>query len=101
MNIRLLNSHILPILIGVILGLELYTPSIAQAADFKLGKDLVKQNCFGSCHTNKFYSGPKSSMQSLTELRQQVKMCTQALGWNDAQIDAATAYINREFYQFK
>jgi hypothetical protein len=82
------------------LVLLLALPS-AQAADLSLGRDLVNQNCFNGCHETQFNSAPPSKVQSLAGLREQIKMCSHALGWQDAQVDAATAYINEQFYHLQ
>jgi hypothetical protein len=81
--------------------LALLALPVAQAADSNLGKDLVEQNCFGSCHETKFYDGSESAIRSLANLHKQVQMCGQAFDWDAAQVDAATAYINESFYHLQ
>jgi mono/diheme cytochrome c family protein len=64
-------------------------------------KALVEGNCV-SCHGPEVYTRADRRVQSLPALGKQVRMCEQNLGlrWFDDQIDAVTAYLNDQYYQF-
>jgi len=73
-----------------------------QAADIKNGKKLQKKNCM-SCHDDGMYTREDRFIKKLSSLRGQVQRCESTLGlkWFDEEIDDVTAYLNKQFYNFK
>lgn len=78
------------------------------AADLERGKELHQENCM-SCHDsimggngNQIYTRPNRQIQSLSELRHQVKRCKTSLEepWPDDQIEDVVVYLNKNFYKF-
>lgn len=74
----------------------------AYADDTVNAQALVEQNCT-SCHGPEVYTRSDRRVDSLDALHGQVRMCEQNLGltWFDDQVDAVTALLNREYYQFE
>ena len=74
----------------------------AQADDGVDAKALFEQNCT-SCHGSEVYTREDRRINSLDALHGQVRMCEQNLGltWFDDQVDAVTALLNREYYNFE
>ena len=74
----------------------------AVAADPARGKSLVDANCY-RCHDTSVYTRPDRRVTSLDGLKKQVRRCELSLGlkWFDEDINAATGYLNQEFYHFK
>ena len=79
-----------------------------HAADLERGKELHQENCM-SCHDsimggngNQIYTRPNRHINSLSELRHQVKRCKTSLEepWPDDQINDVVAYLNKNFYKF-
>jgi CxxC motif-containing protein (DUF1111 family) len=73
-----------------------------QAADIKNGKKLQQKNCM-SCHDDGMYTREDRFIKKLSSLRGQVQRCESTLGltWFDEEIDDVTAYLNKQFYNFK
>ena len=73
-----------------------------QAADIKNGKKLQQKNCM-SCHDDGMYTREDRFIKKLSSLRSQVQRCESTLGltWFDEEIDDVTAYLNKQFYNFK
>jgi mono/diheme cytochrome c family protein len=80
----------------------LLAAGINSAAAEDEGKALVDDNCY-SCHGNEVYTRADRKVKSLVGLHKQVQRCELALGlgWFDDQIDASSAYLNKDFYRFK
>lgn len=89
-----------------LLSLALVTLAVAgmnaQADDTVDAKALFDQNCT-SCHGSEVYTREDRRINSLDALHGQVRMCEQNLGltWFDDQVDAVTALLNREYYNFE
>ena len=73
-----------------------------QAEDIEAGKILVDTNC-QHCHGSEVYSRSDRKVQSLPQLKTQVRRCELSLGlkWFDDEIDNTAAYLNHDFYKFK
>ncbi len=74
----------------------------AQADETVDANALFDKNCT-SCHGSEVYTREDRRINSLDALHGQVRMCEQNLGltWFDDQVDAVTALLNREYYNFE
>lgn len=73
----------------------------AQATDAAADAHaLHEQNCV-KCHGPDIYTRPDRKVTSYDGLGRQVRRCETALGlrWFDEEIDAVTAYLNRDYYR--
>lgn len=91
------------------LGICLSCITNAHAADLKLGKQLVEENCI-KCHADAvggdgsgIYTRKNHVVDSLAALRKQVHRCKTSLGvsWPADQINDVVAYLNKTYYKFK
>ena len=89
----------LPVTLALFLSIAATT---TQAADIKNGKKLQQKNCM-SCHDDGMYTREDRFIKKLSSLRSQVQRCESTLGltWFDEEIDDVTAYLNKQFYNFK
>jgi cytochrome c553 len=73
---------------------------VLQADD--AGKALVDSKCT-SCHGDAVYTRENRRVTTLDGLRKQVRRCELSLGlkWFDNDIDAVTAYLNKNYYHFE
>jgi mono/diheme cytochrome c family protein len=97
------------ILTALGLSIGLSCVASANAADIKLGKQLVQENCI-KCHADivggdgsKIYTRPNHRVDSLAALNKQVHRCKTSLGvsWPEDQIADVVAYLNKTYYKFK
>lgn len=63
---------------------------------------LYETNCT-SCHGTEVYTRADHKVQSLDQLKSQVRMCEQNLGlkWFDDEVNAVAKLLNKEYYQFE
>ncbi|MDH3872203.1 MAG: cytochrome c [Gammaproteobacteria bacterium] len=82
------------------LFLLLAASPVLQATD--AGKTLVDSNCT-SCHGDAMYTRENRRITTLGGLKKQVRRCELSLGlkWFDADINAATTYLNKNYYHFE
>ena len=74
---------------------------LAQAADAERGKKLVTENCV-ACHDDSVYTRKQRRVNSLDDLKKQVKRCefNLDLAWFDEDISAVVSYLNSTYYRF-
>ncbi len=82
------------------MGLML-SPS-SQAADMVHGEKLFKESCT-TCHGAEMFSRKNRKVNDPSGLKTMVQACATnlSLSWFEDDVDAVTAYMNREFYTFK
>ncbi len=89
----------------VVLRVVMMAGVVAAAAALPLAAEeaeqLLAEQC-SRCHGSETYSRPERRMNSLAELRTQVRNCELMLGlsWFDPEIDTVTAHLNRRYYHF-
>lgn len=90
----------MPFVFGLIASLHAVA-AFAEPAAEDVGKQLHAEHCTG-CHNIAAYTAPGRRVQSYAGLQTQVRACEQNLGlrWFDEDVDAVTAWLNREFYRF-
>lgn len=61
----------------------------------------VASKCSG-CHGANIYTRPNRRVQSLVQLKKQVKMCDQMVGTAlfPEDLDAVVAHLNQQYYKF-
>ncbi len=71
------------------------------AMDVANGRALHDENCL-RCHTTELYSGEKSKIKSIEQLKNRVSQCelNLELAWFGEEVDDVTAYLNQFFYKF-
>ncbi|MGC8733388.1 MAG: c-type cytochrome [Halothiobacillaceae bacterium] len=93
--------HTLALSAAALAAIILTAPA-AQAADLALGKKLYSENCV-KCHGAEKYARPDRKVHSMSNLKTYVQGCATnlSLSWFEDEVDAVTAYMNKEFYKFK
>ncbi len=87
--------------LGIILLTGLSGAVGAEQPDLAAGKALVEQHC-QACHHEEVYSRPDRRVQSLLQLRAQIRNCelSQDMSWTDSDIEDVAAYLNKAYYRF-
>ncbi len=88
------------IVVSSIIFVESQTLAIAE--NLHTSKDLHDSECL-ICHDSEVYSRKGRRIDSLNQLKLQVRTCQQDTGaeWTETQIEAVTQYLNKTFYYFK
>jgi hypothetical protein len=73
-----------------------------SAGDAIDAQALVQEHCT-SCHGSEVYTRSDRRVNSFDALQSQVRMCEQnlELTWFDDQVDAVTALLNQQYYNFE
>jgi len=73
----------------------------AKSHGYPIDKKLYKEKCT-SCHGSEMYTREDRKVESLTKLKNQVRLCsiTAKTKWSDKENVAVAYYLNREFYKF-
>jgi hypothetical protein len=74
---------------------------LAQAADAERGKKLVAENCT-ACHDDSVYTRKQRRVNSMDDLKKQVKRCefNLDLAWFDEDVSDVVSYLNSTYYKF-
>lgn len=94
--------HRIHFLFAISLATNLLFASSGHAADQALGKKLYSENCV-KCHGAEMYTRKDRKVHSLSTLKTFVQGCATNLNlsWFEDEVEAVTAYMNKEFYKFK
>ncbi|MBK1705395.1 cytochrome c [Halochromatium glycolicum] len=97
-----MNRHAIVPVAALTLFLSSATVSQAIAEEGINAEALVQKNCT-SCHGSEVYTRSDRRVNSFDALHSQVRMCEQNLGltWFDDQVDAVTALLNEQYYEFE
>lgn len=76
---------------------------VQAAPDIAMGKKLYTEANCTKCHGPEKYTSKDRKVQSLSTLKTFVQGCATnlSLSWFEDEVDAVTAYLNKEYYKFK
>ncbi len=80
------------------------TPSSqSDSNNLHAGKQLMDQARCMRCHSVMSFHAGYTKMESLGNLKKQVKLCDSNLkvGWFDDEVDTVVDYLNQTYYHFK
>ncbi|WP_125198160.1 cytochrome c [Guyparkeria sp. SCN-R1] len=108
MRTRKMTMHASPTrMLGLLAGLMLAVPAAAEP-DISWGGELFAENC-SECHMvphdDDWFKAraDAGNMGSYDSLRTQVQGCANNFGlpWFDEEVEAVTAWLNQEYYDFE